>query len=114
MRISLVDAEVGEIVMLVNFEHQAGNSPFRASHAIIVREQAKQAFPAVGEVPKMLTTRLISIRAFDKKHCMVAADVVEGVLLGEAISAMLEDPAVDYLHVHNAKLGCFLARVTRA
>lgn len=100
--------------MLVNFEHQAGNSPFRASHAIIVREQAEQAFPAVGEVPKMLTTRLISIRAFDKKHYMVAADVVEGVLLGEAISAMLEDPAVDYLHVHNAKLGCFLARVTRA
>jgi uncharacterized protein YbaR (Trm112 family) len=113
-RISLVDAEVGEAVILVNFEHQPGESPYQASHAIFVREQAEQAFPTVDEVPDVLATRLISIRAFNKRHYMIAADVVDGVLLAEAIPAMLDDPAVDYLHLHNAKPGCFAARVTRA
>ena len=113
-RISLVDAEVGEAVILVNFEHQPGESPYQASHAIFVREQAEQAFPTVDEVPDVLATRLISIRAFNKRHYMLAADVVDGVLLAEVIPAMLDDPAVDYLHLHNAKPGCFAARVTRA
>ena len=112
-RISLADAEVGENVILVNFEHQPGNSPYRSSHAVFVREQAEQAFPTVGEVPEVLKIRLISIRAFDKKHHMVAADVVDGAFLEEAIPAMLDDPAADYLHLHHAKQGCFAARVTR-
>lgn len=113
-RISLADAEVGETVILVNFEHQSGESPYRSSHAIFVRDQAEQAFPAIGEVPEVLTTRLISIRAFDNKHYMIAADVVDGARLAETIPAMLDDPAVDYLHLHNAKRGCYAARVTRA
>jgi len=113
-RVSLADAEVGEALILVNFEHQAGDSPYQSSHAIFVREQAEQAFPTVGEVPEALKIRLTSIRAFDSKHFMVAADVVDGALLAEAIPAMLANPEVDYLHLHNAKQGCFAARVTRA
>jgi len=113
-RVSLADAEVGEVVILVNFEHQPGNSPYRSSHAIFVRENAEQAFPAVGEVPEALKTRLTSIRAFDANHFMVAADVVDGAFLSEAIPAMFADPSVDYLHLHNARQGCFAARVTRA
>jgi len=35
------------------------------------------------------------------------------VSLHDAIPAMLNDTNVAYLHLHNAKLGCFLARVTR-
>ena len=84
------------------------------STAIFVRDQAEQAFPAIGEVPEVLTTRLISIRAFDNKHYMIAADVVDGARLAETIPAMLDDPAVDYWHLHNAKRGCYAARVTRA
>ena len=64
-------------------------------------------------VPEFFETRLISIRAFDEKHYMLAADVVEGLRLTESIPAMLQDPKVSYLHLHNAKRGCFAARVTR-
>jgi hypothetical protein len=74
----------------------------------------QQAFPAIGTVPEALETRLISIRAFDDKHHMVDADVVEGSSLSESIPAMLQDPRIAYLHLHNAKPGCFAARVTRA
>lgn len=112
-RVSLADAEPGETVVLVNFEHQPANSPYRSSHAIFVRENAEQAFPEVGEVPGVLESRLISVRAFDVKHYMVAADVVEGAELHEAIPTILRNPAVSYLHLHNARPGCFAASVTR-
>jgi len=113
-RVSLTDAEPGETVVLVNFEHQPANSPYRASHAIFIRENAEQAFPRTGEVPEVLSSRLISVRAFDERHYMIAADVVEGSKLGEAIPAVLENPEVAYLHLHNAKPGCFAASATRA
>ncbi len=113
-RVSLAEAEIGETVILVNFEHQSADSPYRAAHAIYVRENAEQAFPDVGAIPAVLETRLISIRSFDDKHYMADADVVDGTRLSDSIPAMLEDPGVAYLHLHNAKRGCFAARVTRA
>ena len=113
-RVSLVDAEIGETVILVNFEHQSADSPFKSAHAIFVRENAEQAFPDIGVVPDLFETRLISIRAFDDKHYMVNADVIDGFRLAEQIPVMLSDSRSAYLHLHNAKLGCFIAQVARA
>lgn len=45
---------------------------------------------------------------------MTDADVFEGTELVERIEAFFADPSVAYLHVHNAKRGCFAARVDRA
>lgn len=113
-RVSLADAEPGETVILLNFEHQPARSPYRASHAIFVRENAEQAFPDVGAVPEVLARRLVSIRAFDDRHYMVQADVVDGSDLANAITGMLRDPKVEYVHLHNARAGCFAASATRA
>ncbi len=65
-RVSLADAEVGDDLVLVNFEHQPGASPYRAAHAIFVREGVAQARPAVGETPEVLRARTLSLRAFDE------------------------------------------------
>lgn len=111
-RVSLIDANVGETVILVNFQHQSAESPFRAAHAIYVRENAEQAFPPAGTVPELFLGRLISIRAFDENHFMVDAEVLEGRRLQESIPAMMRKSRVAYLHLHNARLGCFLAKVT--
>ncbi len=112
-RVSLADAEVGEAVILVNFQHQPADSPYRAAHAIFVREHAAQAYPERGEVPEVLKTRLISVRAFDENHYMVNAEITDGLHLHEIIDLMFRNPVVSYLHLHNAKPGCFAARVTR-
>jgi hypothetical protein len=113
-RVSLADAEIGECVILLNYEHQPNPTPYRSSHAIFVREGARQAFPKLGEVPDVLSRRLISVRAFDAAHDMTDADVVEGATLAAIIERMFQDPRVDYLHLHNAKRGCYAASVTRA
>jgi hypothetical protein len=113
-RVSLEDAEIGERVLLVNFEHQPADTPYRACHAVFVREHAVQARPVVGEIPQVLRSRLLSVRAYDASGLMVQADVVDGQLVELAITKMFADPGVAYLHLHNAKPGCYAARVDRA
>ncbi len=113
-RVSLADAEVGETVILLNYEHQPEPSPYKATHAIFVRKDATQAKLAVGAVPEVLRSRVISLRLFDSNHMMIEADVVQGDDLADAISAAFENAEVSYAHLHNAKPGCFAASVTRA
>jgi len=112
-RVSLQDAEVGENVLLMNYEHQPAQSPFRSSHAIYVREAATQARPGKNEIPEMLRTRLLSVRAFDAAGMIIDADVIEGKHLESLIERMLAIDSADYLHVHNARLGCYVALVER-
>lgn len=112
-RVSLVDAEIGETVLLLNYEHQPAKTPFRASHAIYVREHAAQAQCRIGEVPDVLRSRAISLRGFDAEHMLVAADLADGTLLEAAIDAMIGDPRVSYVHLHYAKAGCYAARAVR-
>ena len=62
----------------------------------------------------MLRSRLLSLRAFDRHSMMRAADVVHGSTVEPVIEQMLTDADVEYLHIHNAKPGCYAARVERA
>jgi hypothetical protein len=45
---------------------------------------------------------------------MRSAEIVQGSDARPVIDEMLADSAVEYLHVHNAKRGCFAARIDRA
>jgi hypothetical protein len=79
-----------------------------------VRGGARQAHPAVNEVPQQLRLRLLSVRAFDSDAMLLAADVVEGAAVEPVIERLLADSRAAYLHLHNAKPGCYAARVDRA
>jgi hypothetical protein len=113
-RVEMRDVEPGESVLLVNYEHQRANSPYRSSHAIFVREGAEVAYDRVGEVPQCLRMRPLSLRAFDDKGMMVDADLVEGDGVEVLINRMFENPNVAYIHAHNARRGCYAARIDRA
>jgi hypothetical protein len=112
-RVSLRDAEEGETLLLTNYEHQAACSPCRSSHAIYVRRGARQAHPEPGEIPEMLRSRLLSVRAFDASGMLVGADVVEGRSVEAMIGSLLDAPDAAYLHIHFARPGCYAARVDR-
>lgn len=113
-RVSLEDAEVGETVLLLPFLHHDVLSPYRASGPVFVRKGAKQATPAAGEIPAMFRHRLLSIRAYDDAAMMIGAAVVEGTELEASIMRFFANAEVSYLHVHNAKPGCYNCRVERA
>jgi hypothetical protein len=112
-RVSLEDAELGEELLLLPYEHLAAASPYRASGPIFVRRNARRAVFPAGEIPASLQRRLISLRAYDETHRMRHAEVCEGAALGARIEYALADAAIAYLHLHNAKPGCFACRVDR-
>jgi hypothetical protein len=112
-RIELRDAQAGETLLLVNHEHQGADTPYRASHAVYVREGATESRSFDG-LPDVLRRRLLSLRGFSADGMMVDADVVDGNKAEPAIQRLLGDPRIDYIHAHCAKPGCYLARIDRA
>ena len=100
-------------LLLLPFEHQPGHSPYRASGPIYVKVGARQRILAVGEVPESVRLRQISLRAYDAEHMIVDAEVCDGESVAAQIERLLADPAVRYLHLHNAKRGCFSCLVRR-
>lgn len=111
-RIEMRDLEVGETALLVNYTHLDVDNPYRASHAIFVREGAKGLFDR-REIPEVLRSRLLSVRAFDRDDMIVAAEACDGSELESLIERFLARSEFTYLHVHYAKRGCYAARIER-
>ena len=112
-RVSLQDAQPGETLLLVNYEHLAVASPYRSRHAIYVRENAQRAELSVNEIPEVMRTRMLSLRAFDHAGMMLDADVAQGGEVVPVIERMLGNADVEFIQAHNAKQGCFAARIDR-
>jgi len=113
-RIELSDAEPGQTVLLLNHVCQPADTPYRASHAIFVREGATQAYDAINRIPESMRVRLLSLRAYSADGMMLEADVVEGAVMEPVITRFFANPDVSYIHAHNAKRGCYAARIDRA
>lgn len=113
-RIEMRDAEPGETMLLLNHICQPEDTPYRASHAIFVREGATMTYDTVGEIPEVMRARLLSLRAYDRGGMMRDADVCEGAVVEPVIARLFADPAIAYIHVHNAKRGCYSGRIDRA
>lgn len=113
-RIEMRDALPGETMLLLNHLCQPADTPYRATHAIFVREWATQAYDAVDQVPDVMRRRILSLRAYDADGMMLDADIVEGAAIEGLIARLFADPAVSYIHAHNAKQGCYSGRIDRA
>ncbi len=114
-RVTLQDAEVGETVLLMNYEHQPADTPFRASHAIYVREGDHPTRRDVDAIPPALAVRPhISLRAFTDEGMLVDAEVAPGSDLPPVIERLLGREDVAYVHAHYAGMGCYAARIDRA
>jgi Protein of unknown function (DUF1203) len=113
-RIEVRDADPGQTMLLLNHTHQPADSPYRASHAIFVREGAGTPLDLVDALPEALLVRPISLRGFDDAGMLVDADLAEGSGVGSAIDLMLANPAIAYIHAHFARPGCYAALIERA
>ncbi|MGA0604605.1 DUF1203 domain-containing protein [Phenylobacterium sp. VNQ135] len=113
-RISLEDRPVGDTVLLLNYEHQPADTPFRSRHAVFVGEQAGPTRQYVDELPPVLAARpFSSLRAFDAAGMMTDGVLVPVRELPDAIRRMLETPGTAYLHAHYPGRGCYAARIDR-
>jgi hypothetical protein len=112
-RVSLEDAGIGERLILLPFDHQPAHSPYKASGPIFVRENVREAYEGTA-IPEVLNGRLLSLRGYDARDLIVEADVVEGAGAKDALTRMFGNSDVAYVHIHNAKRGCYACRVDRA
>ena len=82
------------------------SSPAGAAYAV--------EYCLTNEIPLMLHHRLLSLRGYDTNAMMIEADVVEGRVLADSISHIFKNASVAYIHIHNARPGCYNCLVKRA
>lgn len=111
-RVSLGDAAKGETLLLLPYTHQPADTPYRASGPIFVRKCAAKAYDS-GALPPVFRRRMLSVRAYDADGMMLAADLALGDDAEALFASLLAWEDAAYLHVHNAKRGCYAARVER-
>ena len=112
-RVSLRDARPGERALLLNYEHQAADTPYRSRYAIFVIEGAEEASLSPGEMPVVFHGRPLAVRAFSASGMLLEAGLGLGADVEPLIERLLANPDAAYLHVHNAMHGCYSARVDR-
>ena len=112
-RVSLKDAKIGESVIALSYCFHDAGSIYKASGPIFIRENANNANLLINEIPTMLLHRLLSVRAYNYDGFMMDADTVEGIDLIMTIKRFFLDSKISYLHIHNAKPGCFNCEVKR-
>ncbi len=112
-RVSLRNARVGERLILLNHVSNDVRGPYRATHAILVRENAEEIEPLVDRIPPVFARRALSLRGFDPSGDLVASRVSAPEGHDRAIRELLSDPRIDHIDAHNAGHGCFSARIER-
>lgn len=112
-RVSLKDAEIGEEVILLCYQHHQTNSPYQATGPIFISKDAVTSSLGINEIPAMLDHRLLSVRAYDQNGIMKDAIVTEGQNLKAALNATFSNPEINYIHIHNARAGCYNCKVER-
>jgi len=106
-RISLCDIPVGETALLINHIYQPADTPYFGTHAIYIWEGCTRQGIYINELPDVLLSRTLSLRAYDGKHFLREADIVEGSFAEDFIGHFFADPQISYIQIHNAKRGCY-------
>ena len=110
-RISLVDAELDEELLLLPFEHHPESSPYRSSGPTYVRAGATQRTFNAGQIQEYVRLLRFLLRAYDDSHMVVAVEVCVGAEVEVEIELHFGNLLISYIHLHNAKRKCFACLV---
>jgi hypothetical protein len=112
-RISLQDAQPGEEVILLHYQHHQTTSPYRASGPIFIRPEGKATVLGVNEIPGFLAHRYLSLRSYNVNGMMIEAFTAEGKDVASTLQKAFDNADTECVHVHNARHGCYLCAAKR-
>lgn len=112
-RVSLEDAAPGEEILLTSFTNHAVDTPYRNTFAIYVRRRAESAAEFVDRLPPVLRGRPIALRGYTRAGTLHRAALAVEDDVDVAVRDLLDDENIAYIDAHNAKHGCFAARIER-
>ena len=113
-RITLDDAAPGDTLILLNYVSHDVATPYRSAYAIYIGESATASATYEDTLPPVFENRPIAFRAFDAAGMLRNAALALPGQAEDKIAMLFDDPAIAYLHAHNAAHGCFSAKVERA
>lgn len=112
-RITLEDAPVGQELILVHHVSHDVATPYRSAYAIYVSKSVA-ATEYRDVLPPVMRERPLGLRGFDADGMLRNARLAAPGEADTGIRDLFDDPAIAYIHAHNAAHGCFVARVDRA
>jgi hypothetical protein len=103
-------------VLLVSYQPLERRTPFAGRGPIFLCADECEAFTRHDEVPEIVASRRINLRAYDKSGKMLYrhSRLAEGAEAGMHLEEMLADAEVSEVHVHTALHGCYLCKFVRA
>ena len=111
----LQDAEIGDELVLVTHDPFRIDSPYRSASPIFLHAvDCGEPPSARDDLPVQLTSRQLSVRAFDQAAMMTDAALIEGSILQATLERLFADKSVDHVDIHNAVRGCWAVRAERA
>lgn len=113
-RISLEDAEIGETVIGVPYTFNKSKSFYQASGPIFMRQNVSPYRSKRGHVPTMLLSRLLSLRSYCVDGYLQTAEVIPGNKLADYLAEPERFSTTHYVHIHNARTGCYLCQAVHA
>jgi len=112
-RITLKDANLGDELILLNFEHQPAPTAYNSKGPIFVSRGGAEPHTLIDTIPDSLSRRMLSFRGYSKGGDMLEGEVIDGKAFRQSIEAFFANENVAYIHVHFASRGCYAARVDR-
>ena len=112
-RVSLADAEAGEQLILLHHVSHDVATPYRSAYAIYVRCGAQQT-EFHNTLPPVFAGRPLGLRGFDGDGMLRDARLALPDEAEQEFDELFANPAIAYIHAHNAAHGCFAARVDRS
>jgi len=109
----LTDAVPGETMLLFSHSPFTSGGPYREFGPIYVHERTCTRRAPSAEIPEQLRRRLLALRGYDRDGNMVAADVVDGKEMDPLVQSFLAREDVAFVHVRNARPGCFACAIVR-
>lgn len=104
---------------LFSYDPFLGDSPYRQPGPIFMHTEPSCTAVQIktgDQLPEQQRRRMLNVRAFDAQHMMIDVDIIDGKNLLDRAEQFFKQQGneyVEYLHVHNAKPGCFAVRIDR-
>ncbi len=111
----LRNAAAGEALLLGSYNLPGPLGIYWTPSPIFVHAAACTRFAGADQVPEIVRTSLVSVRAYDgDDQCIYElGQVLDGVAVDAALERALADRRTQFVNIHTARPGCLLCRVER-
>jgi hypothetical protein len=108
----LEDAAPGETMLLFSYCPFQTDGPYREVGPIYVHARPCARFEG-DAIPDQLRRRLLALRGYDVNGDMLDAEIVDGRQMAPLAERLLSRDDVAFVHVRNARPGCFACEIRR-